>query len=530
MTGEAAPFSYDEVPYPSFPVPQAHPDPLATLATLFGLRPAPVERCRVLELGCADGGHLIAMADRLPGSEFVGIDLSPRQIDTGRATVAALGLKNITLRPLSVLDVPDDLGPFDYITAHGIYSWVPPAVQDRMLAICGRQLAAHGVAYISYNALPGWHARGTVRELMRYHRRQVRDPKAATAAARDLLAFLLEAVPEEEAAYRGFLEEEQELLARVHDTYIYHEHLEDANEPVYFTEFVARAARHGLQFLAEADLGAALASRLSPQVAGALVRLSDDALTREQYLDFLTNRTFRTTLLCRADAAVLRDPQPDAVAGLYVAAHLEEHVPASAVLPSALPHEFRGPKGVPFTTGHAITKAALAHLADAWPRALPFAETQAAARARLVGDAVVTQGAAEHARDTRQLAENLLQGFAAGVVELHAHAPPLAAEPGERPLAPAFVRQQARDGTWVTNAWHQFVNLDPLTCLLLHHLDGSRDRAALVEVLAAAVAEGKIHLERYHRPVTDPDRVRGILRRELDANLRRLGSNALLTA
>jgi methyltransferase-like protein len=383
------------------------------------------------------------------------------------------------------------------------------------------------VAYVSYNTYPGWHARGAVRDMMRFHARHLTDPPTATAAARDLLVFLLESAPA--GAYRGLLEEEQERLSRVRDTYIYHEHLEDANEPVYFSEFVRRAARHGLQFLSEADLGAALAPRLSAPMAAALRRLSDDPMTREQYLDFLTNRMFRQTLLCRADVPLQREPQPERLSGLHVAACLEE-VASAAEIPSTLPHEFRGPNKITFSTGHPITKAALACLAEAWPRSLSFAALQAAARARLVGDAVVTQEAAEYARDTHVLADNLLQGFAAGVVDLHARAAPLVAEPGERPHALTFARHQAQEGAWVTNGWHQLVNLDPLTCRLLHHLDGSRDRAALLEVLVHAVTQEHVPLERYHQPVTGPERVRGILRRELEANLQRLGRCALLVA
>jgi tRNA G46 methylase TrmB len=86
--------AYDEVPYPSLSYPQTHPDRLATLATLHGLRPAPVDHCRVLEVGCAGGGNLIPMAEALPDSEFVGIDLSARQLAAALAVVRELGLKN----------------------------------------------------------------------------------------------------------------------------------------------------------------------------------------------------------------------------------------------------------------------------------------------------------------------------------------------------------------------------------------------------------------------------------------------------
>src|SRR5258708_17235252 len=96
--------SYEEVPYQSHPLPQTHPDRLATMATLFGMAPAPITTCRVLELGCGDGGNLIPMAFGLPGSQFVGLDLSAGAIGRGQKCIDALGLKNITLQLLDVRD------------------------------------------------------------------------------------------------------------------------------------------------------------------------------------------------------------------------------------------------------------------------------------------------------------------------------------------------------------------------------------------------------------------------------------------
>src|SRR5207249_103652 len=95
---DSSPTSYDEVPYESHPFPQTHPDRLATVATLLGLKPRLADRCRVLELGCAAGGNLIPMALTLPDSTFIGLDLSRVQVAQGQQTVAALGLKNIELR------------------------------------------------------------------------------------------------------------------------------------------------------------------------------------------------------------------------------------------------------------------------------------------------------------------------------------------------------------------------------------------------------------------------------------------------
>ena len=90
--------SYDRVPYPGHPFAQTHPDRLATVATLFGLRPAHPDACRVLELGCGDGGNLVPMAYGLPGATFTGIDLAAGAIAHANELKTALGLDNLTLR------------------------------------------------------------------------------------------------------------------------------------------------------------------------------------------------------------------------------------------------------------------------------------------------------------------------------------------------------------------------------------------------------------------------------------------------
>src|SRR5436190_23538580 len=104
---------YDEFLYPNYSYPQTHADHLASLATLFGMTPAPVEHCRVLELGCGAGGNLLPMAEALPRCELIGIDLSGRQIAAAQAVAKALGLTNLTFGQADLLDVPRGLGPFE---------------------------------------------------------------------------------------------------------------------------------------------------------------------------------------------------------------------------------------------------------------------------------------------------------------------------------------------------------------------------------------------------------------------------------
>ncbi|MEA2463425.1 MAG: hypothetical protein QOJ98_1172, partial [Acidobacteriota bacterium] len=187
---------YDRVPYLGGSHHHTHPDHLATLALLNGLEPAPPQRCRVLELGCADGGNVIAFAHELPESTFVGIDLSPRQIERGLEEVHALGLKNVELRAMSIMDVDASFGAFDYILCHGVYSWVAEPVQEKILAICGALLAPRGVAYISYNTFPGWHLRRMLREMLLHHTRNVEEPEEKVARSFELVQFLVEAAGE----------------------------------------------------------------------------------------------------------------------------------------------------------------------------------------------------------------------------------------------------------------------------------------------------------------------------------------------
>ncbi|MGC1294562.1 MAG: class I SAM-dependent methyltransferase, partial [Alloacidobacterium sp.] len=150
---------YDAVEYPGFAYAHTHPDQLAVMALLYGLDPPPVETCRVLEVACNEGANLIPMAYTIPGAKFVGFDIAPECVARGQEHINALGLKNIRLFAADMLNVGPELGQFDYIIAHGLYAWVPEPVRDRALALCGELLKPNGVAFVSYNALPGSHLR-----------------------------------------------------------------------------------------------------------------------------------------------------------------------------------------------------------------------------------------------------------------------------------------------------------------------------------------------------------------------------------
>jgi methyltransferase-like protein/2-polyprenyl-3-methyl-5-hydroxy-6-metoxy-1,4-benzoquinol methylase len=471
--GEPASNSYDAVPYNSRAFPRTHPGHLAAVATLFGMTPAPIDRCRVLELGCAGGGNLIPMALTLPASRFVGVDLSARQIADGQKLVADLALNNIDLKHLNVLDVGRDFGQFDYIVCHGVYSWAPAPVRDKILEVCARNLAPQGVAFVSYNTYPGWHMNGAIRDMLCFHARRFARPEERARQARALLHFLAEAAAPEQNAYSRLLTEGLEVFGRVDNSYLLHEYLEEVNEPVYFHQFVERAAEHGLQYLAEAEVHTMAPWRFPAKVADAVARLSSNFIEMEQFLDFVRNRKFRQTLLCHAGVTLQRHVGPERLTGLYVASALRPESPDLDVR-SNRPERFRGPRGAGPTTTDPLLKAALVHLAERWPQAVPFADLIGAARAGLGAGGADAQQA---------LGRSLLQLYSANMVELHARRLPFVRDVPERPRASPLARRQAAAGPVVTNLRHESVALKDWQRQVLCLLDGSRDREALLDRL-----------------------------------------------
>ncbi len=463
--------TYDVVPYESFPFPDTHPDRLASLAHLFGLSPPGLANCRVLELGCASGGNLIPMALTMPGAEFVGVDLSSVQVAQGVQAIEALGLGNIRLLARSITEVDESFGQFDYILTHGVYSWVANDVQEKILDICARQLADNGIAFVSYNTLPGWRMRGVVRDAMRFHAMQFDDPALRVAQARGIVDFLAQWVSADNA-YGMLLKSELDGLRHAADYYILHEHLEDINEPIYFHEFVERAGRHGLQYLAEADVSTMLASNFPQGVFETLVRIAPDVIRQEQFMDFLRNRTFRQTLLVRQEQSVVRTLTPERVRALWVSANLQP-LAADAEIRAQDEAVFQGPNGGMVSSSNAVTKSAIAILAQCWPGRLAFADLLRRAAA---GPA----GSGPAAGVEAILASDLLQCHLSGIVELHAAPAAFVSAAGERPLASPLARAQAAKGSrQVTNLRHEMVALEDSLAGFLQLLDGTRDRQAL---------------------------------------------------
>jgi SAM-dependent methyltransferase len=454
---------YDAVLYPARAFLQTHPDRLATLATLFGLSPAPPGGCRVLELGCGAGGNLLPMAVGLPDSRFVGIDTSRRAIERAQAVTHALGLQNITFEQIGIEDY-DDPGGVDYVIAHGVYSWVPEGVRASLLALCASVLAPHGVAYVSYNAMPGGHRRRALREMLAYHVGEIADPGEQMTAARGFLRLLVAAGEADPGLATTLAPEAAELGEHV-DALFFHDTLAEHNTPLYFHEFVAQAGAHDLQYLAEAEFAEMQVGALPEQLQQALLTISDP-LRREQYLDFLKERMFRQTLLVRAGAPVDRTPAPQRLETLAVSGPLRWSTDDETGRLT-----FVGAGGAHLTTDHPLVVRTLQQIGDAWPAA-PW----------IAGLAATTE-------ELPTVWEALLRCYAANLVRLHVHPPQVSTVAPPRPRVSALARLEAAQGELLTTVRHTGLRLDDdLGRRLVALLDGTRDREALLDELQAAGA------------------------------------------
>jgi len=414
--------SYDAVPYTSLPYPRTHPDHLHAIARLFGVHAPAVDSCRVVELGCGSAGNLLAMAATMPNARFVGIDASAGEIARGRAIVEALGLRNIELiAGDAAAPLPDE---FDYVIAHGLLSWVPPATRRSILARAGEALSSNGVVYASYNVNPGFQLRAAVRGMLRYH--ASRGPSSQRIAdARHLLDWLSQRVSRDGGAYRAVLDEEQERLAAADDGYLFHEHLEDDNHAVWFHELAAEVRTIGLQWLAEADPAATVRVLGNPRAHAALKELAgDDPIAIEQHFDFMRGRSFRASLLVR-DAHVRREVSP--TGDLYAASAGSADVEENDVL---------------------------RELVGAWPDAVRV-------------DSLEGDVSALHA---------------AGIVELRARPLHLARGDAARVWTSPYARYQALRPGPVTNLRHEPIPLAESERQVLSLLDG-RERSAIAALL-----------------------------------------------
>lgn len=499
------------------------------MARLFGVRAADPSKARVLELGCADGSNLLPMADQAPGSSFLGLDASKVQIDVGRRALAASNLKNVELRHQDIRDFPVSEGKFDYIIAHGVFSWVPETVREKILAICAEHLTENGIAYISYNARPGWNMRQSLRDMMLFHTRQLTDPKAKVQQARALLAFMAESVPTENSAYGLLLKGELKYMSSQPDNFLVHDILGEENAPLYFHDFVSRATRHGMQYLSETGLAEMLTANFPEKVRQTLGQLNNQLVAQEQYMDFIRNRTFRQTLLCRANVAIGRNLTPASLSQFAFRSLLQDATGPIELMPGVAV-SFVTVGGIQITSTDAFIKAALWRLMETkGVVAISFQDLLKTARSRsraFLGEVPPNRDAIDEAT----LQANLMNLLAKGFVDIYAEPVAVRVEIPERPMVSALTRYQALNSRLIANRIHQAIPADIPSRFVIAACDGTRTVDEILSDLVARAKEGGIQVKEGAVEITDKAKLRELLRPAMDTSLAALAKGGFLAS
>ena len=462
----------------------------------------------MLELGCASGGNLLPLAARWPKARFLGVDLSTRQIEDGNRRLRHFQLQNVRLEQADLADVRLPARSFDYVICHGVFSWVPPAVQGAILGLIGHSLRDGGVAAISYNVLPGWHLRNPVKDILRFYARTDGGIQERVARARTALAALDTYTGR--GVYGSLLRAEVRQLAKIPSSYILGEFLTEHNHPIQFLDFLAAAAEHGLEFICEGDLDAGARAALSREGVQHLDRLAQiDRERASQELDFLSGRPFRRSLLQQRSAnRSIALPTAAHLSRLHIAARLSPD--PKGTTDGKL--TYRDRYGHPVSTRAPIIGKTLAQLSQAYPATVSVA--------MLLGES----GSAR-----ARIAQVLLELVGRGRAVLSALPIEVGRKTDPRPKVWSFARAEAAMGLpGVTSLHHVTVALPAIGAAIASMSDGTRSSAELASWLAAEITAGRLPLP--DRVSSDPDAngVLGLATHQVAETLRHLGDSAVL--
>ena len=296
--------SYDSFLYVSKPFSSTNINNLQAKAKLYGLNPAPLKGARILELGTSCGGNLIPQALYYPEATFTGIDLSGVQVQHGNEIIKSIGLTNVTLLEKDILDIDESFGTFDYIIVHGIWSWVPDVVKDKILSICNKNLSDNGIAYVSYNTYPGWKRLEQLRDIMLYSEKRAKDQNLLerTLYTKNVLKMVADTMNSDERSRT----QSNYKISNIHrvlnssDYYVAHEYLETFNDPVYVSDFIERAQQQGCAYIGDEVPQRSFISWLSEDVADNIRALSNgNYIDKEQFYDYVYDTQFRMSLLTK---------------------------------------------------------------------------------------------------------------------------------------------------------------------------------------------------------------------------------------
>ncbi len=477
--------SYDDLVYEGRAFPQAHPERLCVIGSLFGLNPKPVEKCRVLEIGCATGENIIPMAFHLAESEFVGADISLVQIQKAQETINELGLENIKVPKADLMEIDESWGKFDYIISHGVYSWVPEEVENKILEISSQNLEKNGLVYISYGTFPGCSTKMMARDMILYHTKKFSDNQQKIEQAKALLEFIKSYAEKSNSYYKHVVQNHVNIFSSNKESYLFHEYIELFNRPSYFQDFINKAGKYGLAFVNEAQAGASSEFKLPPEINNTLNSICTTFEEKEQYFDFLENRSFRQSVLCAdADKAnISRDITFEQLKDMYC------YLPAKILAPEEIVadnqmQEIRNISDVGIKSNNSLIKNAIKILCTSNKGCIKISDLFDNSFTGIALD----EGVASHTQSQMQSFTNgILQGYITNFLGLSSRDFGYLLTVSQKPKVSKMALFQARNNLLIVNQRHEPINIDAFARKLVSHLDGNSTMDVVLSELDKSV-------------------------------------------
>jgi SAM-dependent methyltransferase len=286
--------------------PELSPEHLNVACVLHGVEPVPLDRpFTYLELGCGYGLSSVLLAAANPNGRFHANDFMPAHVATAGQLLSEAGLDNLTMLEHSFEALARgevDLPQFDFITMHGVYTWVSRENRRFIVDILSRYLKPGGIVYVSYNTLPGWAPALPLQRLLLSQASMLTGPsEQRIVQARDFVERLIGAGAKYFEANPG-LQNELDVMRGADPAYLIHEYLHSGWEPMYHADVAADFQGAKLEFVGPSVL---CSSWLKPSAASRpFLEAVPDPAWRETVGDFMVNKRFRKDIFVRGRRAM----------------------------------------------------------------------------------------------------------------------------------------------------------------------------------------------------------------------------------
>jgi SAM-dependent methyltransferase len=286
---------------------QQSPAILALACLLNGAEatvPAGDDPVHVLELGCGQGYAALLLAASNPTWRITAIDFNPAHIAAARAWAAESRLENVTFLEADLATLAEGsaahlIPEADFVTLHGLWTWVAPAVRDGIVRLLRDKVRPGGIVHVSYNVLPAWGPRMGMQRLIHDAGRLLagrsdRQAEEGIKLAQSLLAA--EAINLRQPASTGQILEQ---LATLPLAYLAHELMNDNWQPCYMADVAAAFAGAKLDWIGSSHLIENFPGLTLTGPQQAVQQRFDDPLMRELVKDMCIDRALRHDVYVR---------------------------------------------------------------------------------------------------------------------------------------------------------------------------------------------------------------------------------------